>query len=553
MSTIEERLDGVERSLKRVEALLSVQLSTPNGTHANGTHANGTGNGHGSGTLFGLAARQASQQLASVDGEEPVRERITEAMVRLGDPDTLGALTRLAEVAPSLEYAVHALAAGPELLDELTHNLDDWARAHGLDDGGRARMEAGQRALMVLSQPATMRSVERVAQAAPSLAPAVDGLAQGLGDLVAHEGEAAFRARVAETVVQIAEPEALDALARILTLAPKLEYAVHFLAAGPELLEEAFDELKARTGDSHEAQRRLTDATETLATLSEPGTQRALRGVVRALPPLAPALDAASRALGRVGEVHGDATRDSIEEVVLRLAEPETLEALGNLLVLLPKLEYLAHVGAAGPELLEEALDVVRDKTGEVPTAALGQAGGELLAALMSPDVLRALSGLARGIAGPQGTKLLRRLDSEALVNLVGSVDFDAVETLVRYAKPVAHIAEEIPWGSLEAYLDLVKKPEITLGLHRLLELAPSLVAPLEALPVQTRTLHLLASVNEAIEAAAENPPRKGAFGVLGALRDPDVQAALGVALEVARRAGAALRQGPPKELTAGE
>ncbi|MEM1416910.1 MAG: DUF1641 domain-containing protein [Myxococcota bacterium] len=649
---LSERLDRVERSLQRVEALLSVRLSAPNGTarpngnghsngHSNGNgsangngHSNGHGNGHANGngnghSLFELAALQASQQLSSVEGEGPVRTRLTETLVRLGDPETLGAITRLAEVAPQLEYAVHALAAGPELLEELTQNLDEWAKKQGMDDGGRARLQAGQRALMVLSQPLTLRSVERIAHAAPHLTPAADGLAQGLEALVRHEGEAAFRERIAETIVRVGEAEALDSLARIVALAPKLEYAVHALAAGPELLEEALDVLKERTGDSADLQRRITDATETLTALSEPHAQRALRGVVQAIPPLAPALGAASRAFGRVGEVHGEAVEEGLEEVMLRLAEPETLDALGNLLVLLPKLEYLAHVGAAGPELLEEMLDVVREKTGDVPTAELGQAGGDLLAAVLDPAILRSLAGLARGLAGEDGSRLLRRLDTEALVRLggqaaalptaleeaarnagyastselepnakaalrlalrvstpdrldrlgdivesldleevdkllrttsiakirhvLGAVDLDAAATLAEYAGPVAHIAEEIPWGSLEAYLDLAKKPEITLGLHRLLELAPSLVGPLEALPVQTRTLHLLSTVNQAIEAAAEAPPRKGAFGVLGALRDPDVQAALGVAIEVARRAGQALRQGPPKELTAGE
>lgn len=81
-----------------------------------------------------------------------------------------------------------------------------------------------------------------------------------------------------------------------------------------------------------------------------------------------------------------------------------------------------------------------------------------------------------------------------------------------------------------------------------LLELAPQLERPLRALPVQATTLHVLSSVNEAVEEAAQLDRSAGLFGALGALGDPKVKRALGFLLEVAKRLGSALDE-PPRSL----
>jgi len=61
----------------------------------------------------------------------------------------------------------------------------------------------------------------------------------------------------------------------------------------------------------------------------------------------------------------------------------------------------------------------------------------------------------------------------------------------------------------------------------------------------------MIAATHALLEAEREPPPRLGMFGLLGALRNPDVQRALGLAVRVAERVGAALRDGPIPRLLA--
>ena len=570
MGTTDERLDAVERSLQRVEALLSMQAS------AASIATNGGGNGSSGGSpLFAQAAASATAQLSAAAGEENVRAQLTEALVRIGDPETLGALTRVVDILPQLEYAVHALAAGPELLDEFTHGLDEWAEEQGLSSDGKRRLALAQDVLRVVAQPQTIESFGRLGQVVPQLTPVVEGAGDAIAQLAAVEGADSLRERIAETILQIAEPEALSSLTTIVALAPKLEYAVHALAAGPELLEEALELIHEKAGTGPDLQRRVEDAAATLVALSTKDVQAALREMVGVLPTLSPVLGAAGSGFAQVQAVHGESVAQSLEEVVLRLAEPETLESLGNTLVLLPKLEYLLHFGAAGPELLEEAMDMVRERTEGVPLNELTQAGTELVAALLQPELLRTVTRLTRGLAESDGAKLLGSLDAERLGSIAGKIDLaeieqllevtslpklahllevmdlEAVAELAKYAGPLSRIAQDTPWSHLEGYLELLNKPDVLDGLRELLELAPSLAKPLRALPVQARTLRLLSTVNDAVEEACAEPVRRGPFGAPFALRDPNVQAFIGMGLEVARRAGNALRKSP-KELTAG-
>lgn len=53
----------------------------------------------------------------------------------------------------------------------------------------------------------------------------------------------------------------------------------------------------------------------------------------------------------------------------------------------------------------------------------------------------------------------------------------------------------------------------------------------------------MLTTLNQAVEDAAAQPDRVGAWGLFRTLGDPDVQRALGFGREVARRLGATLER----------
>lgn len=61
----------------------------------------------------------------------------------------------------------------------------------------------------------------------------------------------------------------------------------------------------------------------------------------------------------------------------------------------------------------------------------------------------------------------------------------------------------------------------------------------------------MIAATQALIDAEREPPPRIGMFGMLGALRNPDVQRALGLALRIAERVGAALPESSTPRLPA--
>jgi hypothetical protein len=61
----------------------------------------------------------------------------------------------------------------------------------------------------------------------------------------------------------------------------------------------------------------------------------------------------------------------------------------------------------------------------------------------------------------------------------------------------------------------------------------------------------MIAATHALLEAEREPPARIGMFGLLGALRNPDVQRALGLAVRVAERVGAALPDGSVPRLPA--
>ncbi|MED5374427.1 MAG: DUF1641 domain-containing protein [Myxococcota bacterium] len=229
------------------------------------------------------AVESAAQTLVAYEGSAAFQARLSETLVRIGEPEVLDALTRIAALAPQLEYAAYGLAAGPELLEEGLEVANEMAAEQGLDHAElQRRLRAGAALLQKLSTAESIESIGQLGALAPSLVPAAQAAEKAATELEAYEGRDAFQARLAETLVRIGEPEVLESLTAIASMAPRLEYAVYALAAGPELLEEGLDLIKEMSHGGPSMDDRLKAGLVLAEKLSQPATLRGLQSVVEA-------------------------------------------------------------------------------------------------------------------------------------------------------------------------------------------------------------------------------------------------------------------------------
>ncbi len=235
---------------------------------------------------------------------------------------------------------------------------------------------------------------------------------------------------------------------------------------------------------------------------------------------------ATQAASGALVNIYGEEEiQERVSEFVLRLGEPETLEALTRIGVLLPQLEYALQFAAGGPELLEEGLDMVREwghESGHSPhdLKRRMQAVMDAMEQLSEPKTLAAVAALSAQLPGLVSTV-------EQLASAAQRID---LEPLVRVGEAAA-------------------SPEVSKALVQLMNLAPNLAPAFSSLPIQQRTLQVLRSLNESVENAAKLERREGLFGTMRALGDPSVQRAVGFLLNVAAQLGDHLegkRQLPP-------
>ncbi len=500
-STIEDRLTRVEAQLDRIASLLEAQ--------SNGVLQNAT--------------QQAGEALANIYGDVEVQERIGELVLRLGEPETVEALTRIGVMLPQIEYALHFAAAGPELVEEGLEMVQTEMARTGADSADLSqRAQAATEALLSLSKPGTLRSVAALTEAVTGATPAVEALSSATRAVAEVEGEAEMQARLTETLTQLIEAETLDSLGRIAALAPQIEFAVNALAAGPEVLEEGLETLReklAREGAStNDLNRRIEAGTDALLKISSLESLKALGHLGQAAPALSPFVEAAARTGRLLAEHEGEqALTDRLAESLLRITEPETLDALTRVAALTPQIEFAVNALAAGPEVLEEALETVRQWAGQngQTTHELNRrstAAIEAAFAVTDPKVLNMLTSLLP-LLPPLRSTLVQ------LAERAGRIDLE----------PLVQLGES------------ATEPEVTVALNKLVRLAPNLAPALASLPIQPHTLDILRTVNQAVEEAATEKKSIGLFGSLGALNDRRVQRALGFAVLVAQRLGAHL------------
>ena len=300
----------------------------------------------------------------------------------------------------------------------------------------------------------------------------------------------------AASVPAIRDPAVLDALVRVATLAPQLEYAAHALAAAPELLSEGVELAQSMAAhsdlDSDALQQRLFAGADMLTALSEPRRLVALKQ----LSALAPVLGPASEVLASRPAVPGQ-----LADVLLQLSAPDTLQALSRIATTLPEIAYVVHGLSAAPELMGEAADTLRalQASGiDVDTRLRG--GLAVLESISSPAALQAIVTIS---------------EVAAKVPVAPAHAEAGAQLLVRLSEP----------GTAD-----------TIG--RLVDHAARLEPLLAGLAAQPRALEVLSEVGAAIDSAARYAQPIGAFGLLTVLREPEVRRALGAALTVTRHLG---------------
>lgn len=215
------RLDKLEQKVDQLLAALS-----------NGAPVNGAAPLNGATTAWTQAMATRLAEIERVEGTERA-EQFGEALVEISDPEVMGALARMAQLAPQIEYLVQIVAAGPVLLEETLDSIRDEVGPH--DD--KLRMQAGIDLARTAVERDTLQAATTLASHVPHLTPAIDAAGQAVREVHETHGEG-LTDELREAVRKLADPEVISSLGRIAELAPSLEYAAYIAAAGPELLED---------------------------------------------------------------------------------------------------------------------------------------------------------------------------------------------------------------------------------------------------------------------------------------------------------------------------
>lgn len=316
-----------------------------------------------------------------------------------------------------------------------------------------------------------------------------------------------------------------------------------------------------------------------------------------------PFAEGAATAANRLAEVEGaEPLKARLAEAIEQLVEAETLESLIHLAQLAPKLEYAATLVAAGPELLEEALEMAEGRLAAfpdlsrqlrtlgpclaqlandstiqllrellealpalapilrtvthhiaaeraaVPAEQLGEQLGELAAEALNPETLHSLTFLTAhlpkiqyAIEATAGSEALYRGTLKVVRQHVHDVP-DALEKLEDGLNTLQQLLGSTDLDRLVKLSALLTSADSYQTLQDLSQFAPQLTRALHALPVQEGTLDMLQTLNQAVERATETPQEVGAFGMLRAFSNPEVRRAAGFALQVAQALGAHLQ-----------
>ena len=290
--------------------------------------------------------------------------------------------------------------------------------------------------------------------------------------------------------------------------------------------------------------------------LRDPETARALNRLLDRLDTVERAIDTIERletqlpgGLATAADVADDElTRAADRGVVLderagealtlaeKLTEPETVEVLTRLIDRLDQLEELAALADQLPGLTAAAVDTMDDALTRAADRGVvvderAREGLQLLETLTEPETAEALGRLL-----DQSDRLAQLADlaetaPEALATVVDILDAEYAKAAAKGYDPERMLRQTI--GALSRLGELFRTEEFE--------------ALLDSGVLDPQALRVVGSLGSALvesqkEASQGQTPQRGFFGLLGALRDPDVQRAIGFVTRFAKKFGQNLR-----------
>jgi uncharacterized protein YjgD (DUF1641 family) len=302
---------------------------------------------------------------------------------------------------------------------------------------------------------------------------------------------------------------------------------------------------------------RTNGTTDLDARLQDPETRRKLAHLLEKLDTVEQTLDTLERLEDQMPGVL-ETTADVVDEELTRaadrgvvlderageavklaekLTEPRTVEVLSALIDRLDQLEEVAELAEQVPAAASVTVDTIDDALTRAADRGVvvderAREGLRLLEKLTEPDTAAALE------------RILDRSDQLDELTALAEDAPDAIATVVDI------LDAEYARAAAQGY-----DPEQTLrrafgALSRLGELfrTEEFEALLDSGVLDPEALQVVGSLGSALvesqkEASRGETPRRGFFGLLGALRDPDVQRAIGFVTTFAKKFGRNLRE----------
>lgn len=251
------------------------------------------------------------------------------------------------------------------------------------------------------------------------------------------------------------------------------------------------------------------------------------------------------------------------EQLLARLAEEKTVDALNRLLDRLEVITFvadaldgfLARANVVAESVAESVADLRKlsgdgtpagDVIGSIP--ALARAGVQLADVSEGPGFQRLLqSGLVERLGEPQTIEAVKAvLDRLELA----SFTLDAIDGFLKRSNEISHaLSDDVEDLRVATQPDVLKFKEV-------LEAMPALVTAGQTLlksgMLEPRTVAVLGQVGRSAAQAFDQAQNNGeaarpigVFGLLNALKDPDVNRAITFGLRVAKSYGKALTPTP--------
>jgi hypothetical protein len=245
----------------------------------------------------------------------------------------------------------------------------------------------------------------------------------------------------------------------------------------------------------------------------------------------ADAFDEAATGAAEQGVVLDERTREALR-LAERLTEPRTVDVLTRLIDRLDRLEQLADLADRLPGAVATAADSVDDALtraaarGVVLDERVGR-GLRMLEALTEPTTAAALERVLGRADEIERLTALAEQAPEALATAVDAFDAEMARLVERGHDPEQAIRQAV--AAIGRLGELFRTDEFE--------------ALLDSGVLDPETLQVVGNLGSALvesqkEAERGATPRRGFFGLLGALRDPDVQRAIGFLTGFARRFG---------------